>query len=281
MRSSGFEPPRYCYRQPLKLVRLPVPPRPRRINPKRQGIPLSNSSKCTAARSPLFLGRRAWRRLRILSRRRCWRLAWRLPWSLGGRLTRSLRWGLSGRNWKLSRRARSSIRGRGSWLLRLFEDRAGGGGHFRWPALHGKRERSHHEDDGAPGGGAREKRGGAARAKGSLASRAAECAGEIRGVAALEHDDDNEHETNHDVQRHQHVRHAPPDPDQRNGNQQRQTPFSPRWHFLLPICAPGDSRRLRLKNSRLLRTTAGPDSLRPRARRQFPPAPSIPVCCRV
>jgi hypothetical protein len=24
MRSSGFEPPRYCYRQPLKLVRLPV-----------------------------------------------------------------------------------------------------------------------------------------------------------------------------------------------------------------------------------------------------------------
>src|SRR5258705_13825380 len=28
--SSGFEPPRYCYRQPLKLVRLPVPPRPHR-----------------------------------------------------------------------------------------------------------------------------------------------------------------------------------------------------------------------------------------------------------
>src|ERR1700757_3822844 len=28
VRSSGFEPPRYCYRQPLKLVRLPVPPRP-------------------------------------------------------------------------------------------------------------------------------------------------------------------------------------------------------------------------------------------------------------
>src|SRR5258708_25993034 len=28
--SSGLEPPRYCYRQPLKLVRLPVPPRPHR-----------------------------------------------------------------------------------------------------------------------------------------------------------------------------------------------------------------------------------------------------------
>src|SRR5271156_7108226 len=30
VRSSGFEPPRYFYRQPLKLVRLPIPPRPRR-----------------------------------------------------------------------------------------------------------------------------------------------------------------------------------------------------------------------------------------------------------
>jgi hypothetical protein len=41
VRSSGFEPPRYCYRQPLKLVRLPVPPRPRRANPKRRGFGLS------------------------------------------------------------------------------------------------------------------------------------------------------------------------------------------------------------------------------------------------
>ena len=29
VRKRGFEPPRYCYRQPLKLVRLPVPPLPR------------------------------------------------------------------------------------------------------------------------------------------------------------------------------------------------------------------------------------------------------------
>src|SRR5262245_34032717 len=28
VRKGGFEPPRYCYRQPLKLVRLPVPPLP-------------------------------------------------------------------------------------------------------------------------------------------------------------------------------------------------------------------------------------------------------------
>ena len=29
VRKGGLEPPRYCYRQPLKLVRLPVPPLPR------------------------------------------------------------------------------------------------------------------------------------------------------------------------------------------------------------------------------------------------------------
>lgn len=28
MRLSGFEPPRSCDRQPLKLVRLPIPPQP-------------------------------------------------------------------------------------------------------------------------------------------------------------------------------------------------------------------------------------------------------------
>ena len=29
VRKGGFEPPRSCERQPLKLVRLPVPPLPR------------------------------------------------------------------------------------------------------------------------------------------------------------------------------------------------------------------------------------------------------------
>src|SRR6476661_4813424 len=29
VRKRGLEPPRYCYRQPLKLVRLPIPPLPR------------------------------------------------------------------------------------------------------------------------------------------------------------------------------------------------------------------------------------------------------------
>ena len=45
VRSSGFEPPRYCYRQPLKLVRLPIPPRPH-----------SNEDETKYSRSPYFLG---------------------------------------------------------------------------------------------------------------------------------------------------------------------------------------------------------------------------------
>ena len=32
MRWKGFEPSRYCYRQPLKLVRLPVPPPPHKLS---------------------------------------------------------------------------------------------------------------------------------------------------------------------------------------------------------------------------------------------------------
>src|SRR5437762_11781129 len=42
VRKRGFEPLRYCYRQPLKLVRLPVPPLPRgerRYFESRQRLP--------------------------------------------------------------------------------------------------------------------------------------------------------------------------------------------------------------------------------------------------
>jgi hypothetical protein len=45
VRSSGFEPPRYCYRQPLKLVRLPIPPRPH-----------SDEDETKYSRSRYFLG---------------------------------------------------------------------------------------------------------------------------------------------------------------------------------------------------------------------------------
>ena len=34
VRKGGFEPLRYCYRQPLKLVRLPVPPLPQGLSEK-------------------------------------------------------------------------------------------------------------------------------------------------------------------------------------------------------------------------------------------------------
>src|SRR5215510_3162127 len=47
VRKKGLEPSRYCYRQPLKLVRLPIPPLPRR-----ERRPKANSS-FYLARPPL------------------------------------------------------------------------------------------------------------------------------------------------------------------------------------------------------------------------------------
>ena len=43
VRKRGLEPPRYCYRQPLKLVRLPIPPLPR------SGLDLTAASYCLTA----------------------------------------------------------------------------------------------------------------------------------------------------------------------------------------------------------------------------------------
>ena len=37
VRKGGLEPPRYCYRQPLKLVRLPIPPLPQVGEVERSG----------------------------------------------------------------------------------------------------------------------------------------------------------------------------------------------------------------------------------------------------
>src|SRR5262245_18896689 len=39
VRKGGFEPPRYCYRQPLKLVRLPVPPLPQVVRITTSALP--------------------------------------------------------------------------------------------------------------------------------------------------------------------------------------------------------------------------------------------------
>ena len=48
VRPSGFEPPRYYYRQPLKLVRLPVPPRPPSKNEKLRAMKRRHSSQQTS-----------------------------------------------------------------------------------------------------------------------------------------------------------------------------------------------------------------------------------------
>jgi len=57
------------------------------------------------------------------------------------------------------------------------------------------RHGAEHEHDGAPGGGFRKDVGRATRAKGSLAACATECTREVRRLAALEQDDDDQHET--------------------------------------------------------------------------------------
>src|ERR1700689_694675 len=49
VRAGGSEPPRYCYRQPLKLVRLPIPPRPH-----------SDEDETKYSRSRYFLGAGFW-----------------------------------------------------------------------------------------------------------------------------------------------------------------------------------------------------------------------------
>src|SRR5687767_9194630 len=46
VRKGGLEPPRYCYRQPLKLVRLPIPPLPRWREGRPNGRPLRHHDRC-------------------------------------------------------------------------------------------------------------------------------------------------------------------------------------------------------------------------------------------
>ena len=49
VRKRGFEPLRYCYRQPLKLVRLPVPPLPQIEGRMIGALELANSTLAAAA----------------------------------------------------------------------------------------------------------------------------------------------------------------------------------------------------------------------------------------
>jgi len=58
--------------------------------------------------------------------------------------------------------------------------------------MHGQRHRSQHEHDGAPRRRLGEKCGRSARPDRRLTSRAAEGTREIRRLAALQHDDDDQ-----------------------------------------------------------------------------------------
>ena len=73
-----------------------------------------------------------------------------------------------------------------------------------------ERERRHHKYDGAPSSGARKKRRSAARPKSRLAAGAAERARKISRIAALQHDDDHQHEAHQHVQRCQHEQYRHP-----------------------------------------------------------------------
>ena len=52
VRKRGFEPRRYCYRQPLKLVRLPVPPLPRGGSLLEDSPTLANSGDSKSSAEP-------------------------------------------------------------------------------------------------------------------------------------------------------------------------------------------------------------------------------------
>ena len=60
VRWKGFEPSRYCYRQPLKLVRLPVPPPPQNsfTGPLRKSDqPFEDSAALFPTDSPATFGK--------------------------------------------------------------------------------------------------------------------------------------------------------------------------------------------------------------------------------
>ncbi len=71
VRKRGFEPRWYCYRQPLKLVRLPVPPLPRGVVEDYDLTTPDNAKLCLRLRlSPESLFISIWRKLRGDNNRR-------------------------------------------------------------------------------------------------------------------------------------------------------------------------------------------------------------------
>src|SRR5882762_9320084 len=93
------------------------------------------------------------------------------------------------------RRGWRSCRGRRLWhgFGNLFEDRAALPNGLIGAQYQG--HRAQHEHDGAPRCGFRENVSRTTRTEGRLAARAAEGAGEVRGLAALEQYDNDQHQT--------------------------------------------------------------------------------------
>ena len=98
--------------------------------------------------------------------------------------------------------------------------------------MHGQRHGRKHEHDCAPRCGLGKKCGRSARAKRRLAARATEGARQIRRLAALQHDHDNQKSADDDVQRHQHEIHFPAEREQAQSHSQRNCPFHFFWHLL-------------------------------------------------
>src|SRR5580704_14082360 len=159
-------------------------------------------------RRGLRRGRRRARRRRIaLGRRRLRRRRWRGR-SLYGRLTR---------------------RGLGD----LLQHRAAL--HGRFVRAQHERQGTNHEHDGAPRGGLRENCSGSARTESGLAACASERASEVSGLAALQENDDYQNEAvHHEENREQRACPAKPDDDDRQTNQNGNSPLHATWHFYLP-----------------------------------------------
>ena len=174
VRKGGFEPPRPCGRQPLKLVRLPVPPLPLRRG-TRDSDPIRPAASSTTDQFGI-----------------CCRIA-------GCRCGA----GLQTRDPRLLRRSRRGCRCRSLGRSRRAHGRRLATQHRRRAAaLPGdtERYRAHHEEHRRHRRDARQQRRARTGAERRLAAATAECAGDIAAAALLQQDDHQQHQANHHVE---------------------------------------------------------------------------------
>src|SRR5436190_4252230 len=192
VRKGGLEPPRYYYRQPLKLVRLPIPPlprggfpgRPARLRVLRYGGSAVASTEAERSASTTIL----------------------LPWlrrsRSGRRVVRRRRRGRRPRHWLRQRR-----RSRTRWL----RQRRAAAHDRSWTALaeNPERQSAHDEDGRADPRRARQHGCSAACAECRLAARAAKGARDVAPLPLLQVDDEHHREAHEDIERgDQVVQHA-------------------------------------------------------------------------